>query len=194
MARSNGDGAFTVLCVCTGNICRSPAAERLLAAALGPTVTVASAGTYAMKGDPVSPPMDTFIEQAGASAAGFAARQLSEAILRPTDLVLAMTRDHRRASVELWPASVRRAFTLRQFATLLNFVDAAELPEGSSAERLRAAVPLAAAARSRSQSTPKEDDVSDPYRRGEEAYALAFAEVKAAVDVIGGIIRLPERS
>lgn len=76
MSKTNESVSYTVLCVCTGNICRSPAAERLLAVALGPTVTVASAGTYAMKGDPISPPMDTFVEQAGGSAASFAARQL----------------------------------------------------------------------------------------------------------------------
>ena len=37
---------FRVLTVCTGNICRSPAVERLLAAALGPDadVEVSSAG------------------------------------------------------------------------------------------------------------------------------------------------------
>ena len=29
---------FTILAVCTGNVCRSPAAERLLAYKLGPTV------------------------------------------------------------------------------------------------------------------------------------------------------------
>ena len=29
---------FSILAVCTGNVCRSPAVERLLASKLGPTV------------------------------------------------------------------------------------------------------------------------------------------------------------
>ena len=48
---------FTILTVCTGNLCRSPAAERLLASKLGPTVKVSSAGTHALVGQPISEPM-----------------------------------------------------------------------------------------------------------------------------------------
>ena len=50
---------FTVLAVCTGNICRSPAVERLLVAELGPgsDVHVVSAGVGAVVGAPISPPM-----------------------------------------------------------------------------------------------------------------------------------------
>jgi hypothetical protein len=48
------DNRFAILCVCTGNVCRSPAAERLLAARLGPGVVVASAGTVAALGGPGS--------------------------------------------------------------------------------------------------------------------------------------------
>ena len=69
---------FAILCICTGNVCRSPAAERLLARALGPSVTVASAGTYALVGQPFSPPMDRLVLEGGADPAGFAAGQLSE--------------------------------------------------------------------------------------------------------------------
>ncbi|HET9873721.1 MAG TPA: hypothetical protein VFP89_14140 [Propionibacteriaceae bacterium] len=188
MAHSNDAEPFIILAVCTGNICRSPAAERLLASMLDSSVSVASAGTYAMKGDPISPPMDRLIEQAGGSAAGFAATQLSERVIRPAGLVLGMTRAHRGAAVELWPASVRHAFTLRQFARLISQVDPSELPSGSAAERLRAAIPLAAANRGRQKASAQDDDVPDPYRRGDRAYAEAFAEIRAAVDAIGQII------
>ena len=82
---------FTVLAVCTGNICRSPAVERLLAAELGvdtlatadatSEVVVASAGVGAVVGAPVPPQMASLVERAGASVAGFAARQLTEHLL-----------------------------------------------------------------------------------------------------------------
>ena len=49
---SVSDDTFSILTVCTGNVCRSPAVERLLASKLGPTVSVASAGTHALVGHP----------------------------------------------------------------------------------------------------------------------------------------------
>ena len=42
---------FSILAVCTGNVCRSPAAERLLASKLGPSVRV-SLGGHACAGGP----------------------------------------------------------------------------------------------------------------------------------------------
>src|SRR3954465_11561123 len=110
---------FQILCVCTGNICRSPAAERLLTSRLGPEVEVSSAGTQALVGEPMSPPIDQLVQSAGAAAGGFLARRLTERLMQSADLVLAMTRAHRGDVVELWPQAVRRAFTLREFARLL---------------------------------------------------------------------------
>mgnify|MGYP002738687724 CR=1 FL=1 len=48
---------YRILTVCTGNVCRSPAAERLLEHTLNPSVTVRSAGTRALVGEPIHPPM-----------------------------------------------------------------------------------------------------------------------------------------
>lgn len=177
---------LTVLCVCTGNVCRSPAAERLLAAALGPTVTVASAGTHALAGQPFSPPMDRLAIAGGADPVGFVARQLSPAHLGEADLVLGMAREHRSAAVELLPAAVRRSFTLREYARLLGGIDPDLLLAGSPAERARASLPLAAAQRRRSGAA--EDDVADPYRRAEAAYARAFTDIEQAVRSIAGVL------
>ena len=127
--------AFRVICVCTGNVCRSPAAERLLAHALGPSVTPSSAGIQALIGQPISAPMDALIAEVGADPAGFEARVLTEAQLREADLVLAMTRAHRSAIVELAPAAVRRCFTLREYARLLGQLPPTALPDGSPGER-----------------------------------------------------------
>lgn len=177
---------FTILCVCTGNVCRSPVAERLLAAALGPSVVVSSAGTYALAGESFSPPMDQLVLDGGADAAGFVARQLSPTHLHEADLVLGMAREHRSAAVELVPAAVRRSFTLREFARLLGQIDPELLPAGSPAERARASLPLAAAQRRRSEAD--EDDVADPYRQAESAYARAFGEIEQAVRSIAAVL------
>ncbi|WP_308121887.1 arsenate reductase/protein-tyrosine-phosphatase family protein [Actinotalea ferrariae] len=173
---------FSILTVCTGNICRSPAVERLLAAGLGPTVTVASAGTRAVVGHPVSAPMVPLMTRAGAGADGFAARQLTEQLARDAELVLALTRDHRSTIVQLAPASVRRTFTLLELARLAAAVDPGAIPAGTPAERLAAIVPLAAAQRGRVPGG--DDDVVDPYGRGDALYAEAFGLIEPAVATI----------
>ena len=61
-----------VLTVCTGNTCRSPAVERLLAARTG--LTVRSAGTHAEPGAQVSAPMARLLHDCGIATEGFAAR------------------------------------------------------------------------------------------------------------------------
>jgi protein-tyrosine phosphatase len=175
---------FSILAVCTGNVCRSPAVERLLASKLGPTVAVASAGTHALVGHPMPDPMAALLTDSGIEPDSFEARRLSENMLKEADLVLTMTRAQRGLVVELWPPAVRRAFTLREFARLLSAVDPAALPAGPPAERLRAAIPLAAAGRERQRMLPEEDDVVDPFRLSNAVYAASFAQIRSAVETV----------
>ena len=93
------------LFVCTGNICRSPAAERLLRRDLDRTVGgiaglsgvhVSSAGTGALVGEPITPPMAQLVAGAGGDVERFSARQLTASIVRGADLVITMTSAHRR--------------------------------------------------------------------------------------------------
>ena len=175
---------FSILAVCTGNVCRSPAVERLLASKLGPTVRVSSAGTHALVGHPISEPMAALLLDSGVEPDSFEARRLSEQMLKEADLVLAMTRAQRGLVVELWPAAVRRTFTLREFARLLSWVDPSALPAGTPAERLRAAIPLAVAERGRERTPPDEDDVVDPFRLSDAVYANSFEQIVAAVDTV----------
>ena len=174
---------FSILAVCTGNVCRSPAAERLLGGKLGPTVTVSSAGTHALVGHSISDPMAALLLDSGFEPDPFEARRLSEHMIKEADLCLSMTRAQRGLVVELWPPAVRRAFTLREFARLLNWVDPAALPAGSPAERLRAAVPLAAAG-GRERMSSDEDDVVDPFRLSKAVYADSFGQISSAVDAV----------
>ena len=202
---------FEVLAVCTGNICRSPAVERLLAARLGVPfrdstlshadvdgvarragVATASAGVGAVVGAPVSAPMAELLHDAGADADGFVARQLTAELVRAAGLVLVLTRRHRSAVVELEPAAVRRTFTLRELARLADGVDAALLPHGPQttvADRVRALVPLAAARRGLVASDPALDDVVDPYRGSSALYRRSFDELAPAVERLAALVR-----
>lgn len=180
-----------VLMVCTGNICRSPAAERLLVAELGPAadLTVTSAGTRAVVGHGVSRPMVSLLSAAGASADGFTARQVTEEMLRDADLVLTMTRAHRSEVVRMAPSAVRRTFTLRELARLAQEVEGDALPAGTPGRRLAALLPLAAARRGRTATDDTQDDVVDPYGRGGGVYARSFAELRPAVDTLARLAR-----
>ena len=76
-------------------------------------MSVGSAGTHALVGHPISEPMAALLRGIGVEPEPFEARRLSEQMLKDADLVLSMTLAQRGLIVELWPAAVRRSFSLR---------------------------------------------------------------------------------
>ncbi|MHB8451676.1 MAG: arsenate reductase/protein-tyrosine-phosphatase family protein, partial [Mycobacteriales bacterium] len=137
-----------VLHVCTGNICRSPIAERLMRAALdalpgGAGVAVASSGTAALVGSAMSPEAAAVLAELGVDPVGFRARDLTADQVAAAALVLTATREHRARVVSLHPPAAVRAFTLREFARLTAGVRPAALPPGAPALRLPALVQAA---------------------------------------------------
>ncbi|SEV96037.1 protein-tyrosine phosphatase [Cognatiyoonia koreensis] len=79
-----------VICVCLGNICRSPAAEGVLRT-LAPDWTVASAGTGGWHvGDPPYGPMQKAALTKGYDLSGLRAAQFSDSDFHKYDLILAM--------------------------------------------------------------------------------------------------------
>lgn len=181
---------FPLLVVCTGNICRSPAAELLLRAGLGEDagVAVSSAGLAARAGEPVAPAMARLLAARGVDPGGFVARQLQPPELRSTGLVLTMTAAQRSAVVTRAPATVRRAFTLQEFAELARL--AGDLPEEQHpAGRLAALV--AEAPRLRALRTgARDDDVEDPYGRPDDVFVRALTRIEAAVKVLLDVLAI----
>lgn len=179
---------FRILTVCTGNICRSPAAERLLQSGLDERFpgrfAVSSAGVQALVGEPMQAPSAEIVDAAGGNSGGFAARKLTFELLRSADLVLAMDGTHRRSILELAPAKLKKTFTVREFARMLAALDPSTLP--SDPVELWTALPAAAAAvRHQVLPThPDDDDVADPFRRGPEAYSRMAAELLPAIDTL----------
>lgn len=179
---------FRVLTICTGNICRSPAAERLLRLHLGDGVEVVSAGTGALVGEPISGPMVPLLERAGADVTAFEARSLTPDDVRAADLVLALTLEHRSRAVVAWPGALRRTFTLLELARLAEHIGRDALPNADVADRLRALVPLAIRARGVVRVPPEDDDVPDPYRRSEAQYAASFEAIDDAVRRLAAVV------
>ncbi|MGD7733876.1 hypothetical protein ACQCX5_13095 [Propionibacteriaceae bacterium G57] len=179
---------FEILVVCTGNICRSPAGEVLLQDALGPSVRVRSAGTGALVGRAVDPQMASLLQSDKLDHAGFRARQLAEDELRGAGLVLAMDLDHRSAIVELAPATVRRTFTLLEFADIVGQLDPSALAgRQTPVDRLQALVPLATAARGRTRHDAAVE-VPDPYRQSQQQFEHSYGLIRGAVDTIAGVV------
>lgn len=113
-----------VLFVCTGNICRSPTAERL-AVAYGreqgiTDLSVSSAGTRAVIGHPIHAEAARVIEDLGGHTEGFAARQLTSRLAGDHDLVITMTKAHRDAALEQAPQKLHRTFTLSEVSLLVS--------------------------------------------------------------------------
>ncbi|MEU8568962.1 low molecular weight phosphatase family protein [Streptomyces pathocidini] len=176
-----------VLFVCTGNICRSPFAERLMRhwlAPLGGTLTLSSAGTHAVQGAAMSAGSARLLRELGADEAEFTSRQLTPQLLASVDLVLAMALEHRRKVVDMSPSHLRRAFTLRELAHLAGQLPADAWPS-SAADRWYNIAQLAAAARSLGDPlSPAAYDVIDPYGQGEEAYVHMAHQVVPAVETL----------
>jgi protein-tyrosine-phosphatase len=152
-----GDPAH-VLCVCTANVCRSPAAELLirsgLRARLGPAaaaeVLVGSAGTWATPDRPVEPGTASALRRAGVDAAAVAAARstrLTRDAVAGADLIIASTAEHVRAVWRLQLASRYKTFTLGELARLSEGVAGADLPAGDGGSRLRALVARTSALR-----------------------------------------------
>ena len=122
-----------VLFVCTGNICRSPIAERLAVAfsaqANVHTVSFASAGTGAVIGHAMHAHAARVLESLGGDSTAFAARQLTAKIAGASDLVLTMTRAHREAALEAAPRNLHRTFTLSEAAQLASRPDVQSLAD-----------------------------------------------------------------
>ncbi|MHC5704855.1 arsenate reductase/protein-tyrosine-phosphatase family protein [Streptomyces tirandamycinicus] len=157
-------GPFRVLVVCTGNLHRSPLAERLLRARLAGSpgaFEVSSAGTAGATGTPMDPVAASLLAELGGDPRGALARRLTAALVEDSDLVLGAAAEHREAAVRLSPVwALRRAFTLREFARLLRAEDA----EGVTDPAGRAAALVeGAAARRGNKGRADDDDVADPH-------------------------------
>ena len=177
-----------ILTVCTGNICRSPVAERLLQAGLDEVqpgaFVVRSAGTRSMVGDPIQPPSAEIIRTYGGTPEDFAARLLTPKMLRESDLVLAMTAKHRGAVMQMDPSLLKRTFTIREFARMLQVLEHRDAP--SAVVDLPAfwrGLPARAASVRHLALAPEasDNDVVDPYRRSQELYNQMEDELAPAI-------------
>ncbi|MFC7673180.1 low molecular weight phosphatase family protein [Mycolicibacterium sp. GCM10028919] len=163
-----------VLFVCTGNICRSPTAERL-AIAYGERsgitgFTTSSAGTRAVIGHPIHDEAARVLSELGGDASSFAARQVTPRMAEGADLILTMTAAHRDSVLERAPRQLRRTFTMSEAARLVSQHGARDVDD------------LAAL---RPQLSPGDRiDVADPIGRDSDVFAEVGARIAELLDPI----------
>lgn len=184
-----------LLVVCTGNVCRSPYIERRLTQLLdGTGIEVSSGGTGALVGSPIDPGSVVELHERGAATDGFAARQLTAAMVADADLVLTATRAHRAEVVRLSPRAMASCFTLGDFAHLvaadaddLDAFDQVDEPGGSDAGESWVAHVAGVAASQRGIVAPlslDESDIPDPYQQGPEAFARMAGAVEHVLPAV----------
>ncbi|MDM0077836.1 low molecular weight protein-tyrosine-phosphatase [Variovorax sp. J2P1-59] len=104
-----------VLVVCLGNICRSPMAEGLLAAAL-PEAQIGSAGLEALVGNKADPIACELMAERGVSLESHRARQISLDMCQRADLILVMDREQRRTVEQRYLFAAGKVFRLCEFS------------------------------------------------------------------------------
>ncbi len=192
------DEPFRLLFVCTGNVCRSPAAEilmrHLLRGRLGgreaARIAVASAGVRAVVGGAMHPAARAELAPWGLHvddrSGRFRARQLTAKVIAGTDLVLTATPRHRSLVLEEFPEMLGATFALREFARLAGTVDTVMLPP----DLVKRARELVRAARDRRGLAPVtgDDRVPDPIGCGPDAFRtateLTFRALVEVLDVV----------
>jgi protein-tyrosine phosphatase len=176
-----GEVALHILFVCTGNICRSPTAERLAAAHAESLdidqFSASSAGTRAVIGHAMHRNAVPVLQGLGGDPTNFVARQLTSKIVSSADLTLTMTAAHRDSVLEIAPHKFNRTFTLSE---------ASRLVSTCGAETIVDLAPL------RSQLSADERlDILDPIGQDIEFFARVGAQI---ADLLPPIIDLCRRS
>lgn len=170
--------SFRVLVVCTGNICRSPAAELMLERLLpADGVDIESAGTRAMTGRGVAAPLLELLAERGIDGSRHRARQVTRPMLETADLVLTATRGHRSEVVTMSPTALPRVFTLADFGAVLA---ATGVREAEPAAVLREAMRSSVAGPGAIRATGP--DILDPYGRSVRVYRESLRQLDAALE------------
>ena len=166
-----------ILFVCTGNICRSPTAERLTAANIaqveGTNVVTSSAGTRAVIGHAIHPEAAPVLERLGGDPSDFVARQLTAKIASAADLILTMTRAHRDAVLELAPHRLHRTFTLAEASRLISEHGARTVPDLAARRSLLIA--------------DETLDIPDPIGQSPEVFAEIGSQIAHLLPPIFGV-------
>jgi len=164
-----------VLFVCTGNLCRSPMAAGLAQAALGDDgrVIFRSAG-FVKAGRPATREAVKVMAELGVDISRHRSALVKDAIVSNPDLIICMTCQHLRSTVDLKPSLLARTFT---FAELVDLCErygarAESQPLAGYLEHIGSSRNIAELSRSSGRG-----DISDPIGKSLAAYQQCAGEL-----------------
>ena len=105
--------ATSILTICTGNICRSPIAEFILAERL-PKINVSSAGLHALIGCDTDPLSAMAARNLGITVNEHTARQFTSHLAAAADIILVMDQGHLSEICQTCPDVYSKSFLLRK--------------------------------------------------------------------------------
>ena len=113
-------GKKTILFVCTGNSCRSVMAEYLLKSAVQgrDDIEVMSAGTGVFIRSAASSETVAVLAEEGIDATLHLAQPINTILLKKSDMIIVMTRNHRIQVLERVPEVEHRVYLLKEFADI----------------------------------------------------------------------------
>lgn len=144
------------LFVCTANIVRSFAAERMLRKVLKENnrsdIEVSSAAIFDMGGEPADPVAVKILKEMGFEADGHFSKLLTKDIAAEADIILVMERYHKNFIIENYPDTQEKVFLLKPFSKGVSCLHAADMEE-----------------------------IKDPHNLSSYHYRLCFAEIYLAI-------------
>ncbi len=131
--------SYSVLFVCTGNLCRSPMAEGLFKRLINTKLPaeavanwqVASAGTWAESGEPASLGAMMAMDKRGINLASHRSQPVTRNLLSKFKLVLVMEAGHQEALQVEFPQYAQKIYLLSEIASQFGDI---EDPMGGSLE------------------------------------------------------------
>jgi len=110
---------MNILFVCTGNTCRSPMAEGLLkdmAEKRGLKLEVTSAGVFAFDGQEVSKEAVEVMKEENIDIAKHRARIIHRDMVESANLILTMSKSHKRELLRKYDFIKDKIYTLKEYA------------------------------------------------------------------------------
>lgn len=171
---------FSVLHVCTGNICRSPMSERILDGLTGADVFNHGAGIAAFHdGEGMHSTSMDELESRGYDYDGFKARHIERAHVEASDLILVATTEHLGYLADRFPEATGKTFLVRPFGRMAADL-VADLPDGDILTRGKALVAAAAERRA----DYDELNLSDPWGMHRAAFTQIAAQLEDALNPV----------
>lgn len=174
-----------VMFVCTGNVCRSPMGELMLAEYLkgNDDIHVSSAGTRGLEYSPIHPSSGSLMRAVHIDPSAFRSRRLTASMASDADLILCFERKHRENIVLLAPEALNYTFLLPEFADLSQYCAEHGLVKGDTIPRRLQSI-IDAAPMIRPMMTASAEDIADPMGQDFEHFRTAATQTNAALVTI----------